>query len=46
MVQVRRDNFTAVCPNKVKGANNVNVAWNYTESVGSAAALETEVTDS
>ena len=43
--QVRRDNFLAVCPNKVKGATTVNVTWNYSESAGSAvaAALEAEV---
>ena len=42
---MRRDNFLAVCPNKVKGATNVNVTWNYSESSGSAvaAALEAEV---
>ena len=34
-----------MCPNKVKGADNVNVTWNYSESAGSAvaAALEAEV---
>ena len=45
MLKVRRDNFLAVCPNKVKGATTVNVTWNYSESAGSAvaAALEAEV---
>ena len=45
ILKVRRDNFLAVCPNKVKGATTVNVTWNYSESAGSAvaAALEAEV---
>ena len=44
-LKVRRDNFLAVCPNKVKGATTVNVSWNYSESTGSAvaAALDAEV---
>ena len=45
ILKVRRDNFLAVCPNKVKGATTVNVTWNYSESAGSAvaAALDADV---
>ena len=45
IIKVRRDNFLAVCPNKVKGATTVNVSWNYSESAGSAvaAALDADV---
>ena len=45
LLQVRRDNFIAVCPNKVRGTKNINITWNYSESAGSAVAavLEAEV---